>query len=240
MSRRGPIARQRRSRTLGPVLAMTYAPPLLWLTLLVGMAPVANFSLEELMRDPAATAEVSPFLGLSSNVGVLLWTSAAAVCLFTAGVLRRADDRHELRHFLLWAGLLAVVLTVDDFFMFHETVARHQLGIDEDVVLVSYAALLLWWLVRFRKVISGSEPVLFAIMVAFFGLSLAVDLLQSFIEPAIGSARILLEDGGKFLGIVGWLSYFSRTCLRAVAPRPGVQPSSVPQVGDATADAGRL
>ena len=56
-----------------------------------------------------------------------------------------------------------------------------------------------------------SSDVLLGMALAFFGISITLDLL----EPR-GLDPYLFEDGAKLAGIVSWLSYFSRTGAFAV------------------------
>jgi hypothetical protein len=57
---------------------------------------------------------------LISNLGVIGWCAAAAMCLFCAGVLRKRDDPSERRNFLAASGCLMGLLLFDDLFLLHE------------------------------------------------------------------------------------------------------------------------
>jgi hypothetical protein len=61
-----------------------------------------------------------------------------------------------------------------------------------------------------------SEFELLIISLLFFGMAAIVDLNQEKMGEIFGAWRILLEDGSKMLGIVGWFGYFSRECFVAV------------------------
>ena len=66
---------------------------------------------------------------------------------------------------------------------------------------------------KFAKYILETERLILLIALFFLGLSFSIDLFQYRIEPFMGQWRILLEDGFKFLGIVGWLGYFAHSCF---------------------------
>jgi hypothetical protein len=199
---------------LVPVLAMAAA---LW----AGLAPT------EMLRDPIMVAggdQSEFYLGLFSNLGVVLWTAAAAICLFAASELSGAPNR-EARQFLLYAGLFTLLLMLDDLFMLHENYA-------EDIVYIFYGVGLLYYVVRFFRLILRLDVVLFALTIPLFGNAVLLDLAPWRLLPgegievpeAIASSplerdavrhfgrelRYLLEDGGKFVGICCWAAFHIR------------------------------
>lgn len=206
-----------RGGDLLPVLLRTYVPAVAVLALLVVAAVLADVPVEQLTRDPIATAEVSALTGVASNLGALAWMAGATTCLFTALVIARDGARTELRRFLVWAGLLTALLCADDLFLLHESIGA-ALDVSERVILSGYAVLLIGGLWRFRDVLATTDLPLLAAALALFATSLAVDVVQESLEALLGPGRILLEDGSKILGAVGWLGYFGRTCLVALAP----------------------
>lgn len=48
--------------------------------------------------------------GVLSNVGVLVWCAAAAICFYTSTILRYEEGTDEMRSFLCWSGLISSVL----------------------------------------------------------------------------------------------------------------------------------
>ena len=199
---------------LVPVLAMAAA-------LSAGLAPT------EMLRDPIMVAggEQSEFyLGLFSNLGVVLWTAAAAICLFAASELSGVPNK-EGRRFLLYAGLFTLLLMLDDLFMLHENYA-------DDVVYILYGMGLLYYVIRFFRLILRLDVVLFALTIPLFGNAVLLDLAPWRLLPgqgievpqAIASSplerdelrhfgrelRYLLEDGCKFVGICCWTAFHIR------------------------------
>ncbi|NJN00110.1 MAG: hypothetical protein HC800_25870 [Phormidesmis sp. RL_2_1] len=168
------------------------------------------------MRDPASISQIHPLAGFSSNLGALLWTACAATCLFSHMVLRDSLNKGEIARFLLCSGLLTTMLLLDDFFLLHDFIYPQYLGINEKAVLLGYGGILLVWLLAFRRIILRTDYWLLLISLGFFTLSIGVDGLQSLIDALIGDLRILLEDGFKLFGIVGWLGYFMKCSLIAI------------------------
>jgi hypothetical protein len=169
------------------------------------------------LRDPLATLQAHPLIGALSNVGVLVWCAAAAICFLTRTLLRQHDGTDEVRAFLFWSGLISSVLLLDDFFQFHDGLVPMYLGLSEEPIFLGYGLLTAWYLVRFRRVILASEWGVLFTALAFFALSMLVDAFQ---ERWSSPWRILFEDGSKLLGIVSWSSYLIRTCVRAAAATP--------------------
>ena len=199
---------------LAPVLAMAAA---LW----AGLAPT------EMLRDPIMVAggEQSEFyLGLFSNLGVVLWTAAAAICLFAASELSGAPNR-QARQFLLYAGLFTLLLMLDDLFMLHE-------NFGDDIIYVFYGMGLLYYMIRYFRLILRLDAVLFALTIPLFGNAVLLDVAPWRLLPgqgievpeAIASSpierdelrhlgrelRYLLEDGFKSIGICCWAAFHIR------------------------------
>ena len=169
--------------------------------------------LGDLMRDPASTHGAPLHIGLVSNLGVLVWFSAAVVCLFTGAVLKATAPRDTA--FFLASGLLALILALDDFLMLHEFIGW-ALSIPETAIYGGYALLTVGWLTVFRGTIRQTDYLLLGLALALFAFSLLPDVPE--IRALYSSERLmrLLEDGGKLLGIVTWTAYFVQTSARAL------------------------
>ena len=160
-----------------------------------GHIPVSN-----LTRDMAAIANVHPLTGVVSNVGILLWCAAAAICLFSSSLLRQ-QGAHREAGFLLWAGLMTTGLLVDDFFMFHEYLAPVHFHLNEKVVHASYFCVTALYLWRHRRLILETDFRLLAAALVLFAGSTLIDVVDG-----QGWWR-LAEDGCKLLGISSWFAY---------------------------------
>ncbi|HEV2124364.1 MAG TPA: hypothetical protein VGW38_16540, partial [Chloroflexota bacterium] len=106
-----------------------------------------------LLRDPAVTTSESGFyVGSLSNLGALLWASAAVCLTFAYMVLRTVAGDRKMKNFLLASAVLTAMLSLDDFFLLHEEVYP-LIGIPEKVVYGIYLIVGVVYLARFRKTI---------------------------------------------------------------------------------------
>lgn len=169
--------------------------------------------------DPLVLVGAYPWLGLISNLGVLVWTVGAGICFFASAVLSRNNDDREYVRFLAIGGIIGTLLTLDDLFMLHEYIYPDFLHIPQNFVYVVYAAGFLWYLIKFRMLIWKTGPLLFVLSLVFFALSTACDLLlEAYKEPWFW----FWEDVPKFFGIVSWTAYFATFSFKAlVTPKTG-------------------
>ncbi len=161
--------------------------------------------LDDLMRDPIAIAASNDkfYYGLVSNLGVLLWCAAAAVCLFGTALLHQGSAGGHATLFLLYSGFFSALMLVDDLFLLHEFVVPNLFGIGERRLFLLYGLLLGGLIVAFQRLIRATDPGLFCLSLALFALGLAADQLP--LDP--GAVTRLLEDGCKFLGIAAWAGF---------------------------------
>jgi hypothetical protein len=162
-----------------------------------------------------------------SQRGVFVWAAAAPSCVLGAvAIWDRPHDR-QLSWYLVAASLITLMLGFDDAFQLHERFAPLYLGVDDIIVLGTYVNLIIIFVVRFFRVIVGTDYVLLVMAFGFFGLSIIVDVMNF---PS--TARHLFEDGPKFVGIATWMTYFFKTALLAIrrdaAAAPEAEPVPVP------------
>ena len=191
-------------------LVIVIASHLLTVILLVSIILLSlhtSIPLEKFTRDPTATMGVNPFVGIVSNIGVLLWCVSASICLFTffSIIKRRNNQLNEDTLFLLFFGLTTSILLLDDLFLIHEFIGPRILNIPEKQIYVFYGMIVLFGIVRFKKVILQNEWVILSLSFSFFALSVAIDIFGSL--PYIPSSTFV-EDSFKLLGIVSWVCYF--------------------------------
>lgn len=186
-------------------------------TLVLGLVAwlrlVQDVPIHVMTSDVTSMAGVPAYTGFVSQLGILFWAAAAALCLFCAAIARGRAGGEQARFFLA-SGLLTLVLALDDLFLLHESAFPH-LGVPEKLVFASYGAFALYYLLRFRRIILATEFLMLATAFAFFGLSVALDVLN---PPGINP--YLLEDGTKLVGVLAWLAYFARTAAASLHYRP--------------------
>jgi hypothetical protein len=181
-------------------LLLLYLPILALLFVVMIAVFSLRIPLSNLTRDMASIAHVHPLIGVVSNVGILLWCATAVICLFSRSLLRQQGFYAEAR-FLLWAGLMTLVLLVDDLFMIHEYIAPLHFHVNEKLVLASYACGAAVYLLSHRRLILAANYQLLAAAMALFTASMALDIADGRGWWRLG------EDGFKILGIASWLGY---------------------------------
>jgi hypothetical protein len=177
---------------------------------IVGIAAAFGVPADELTRDPAAVMGVRFYVGLLSNWGIMLWSAAAAMCLFTAWLLRERNSASFA--WLLASGLITALLAMDDMFMLHEDVFPNVFGIHEKVVYLIYllagGIYILYFLPEFLK----RKYLIFAAAFVFLAISVLSDSIgRWFYVPTA------VEDSFKYAGIVLWLIFFMKTARDELA-----------------------
>lgn len=154
----------------------------------------------DLTRDPANSIGFPPYQGLLSYLGILMWCATATLCIFSSIALWGRQDPQHLGPLLLASGLLSSMLLADDLFLLHEGVFRRS------VVYFTYAMALVTILIAFQRTILQTEFLILVTAGAFLALSMLSDRLIT--ERT--SLKFFVEDGFKFVGIVGWFTYYAR------------------------------
>lgn len=176
----------------------------------------------KLVRDPVTVANVPVYYGFLSQLGIFIWASTAAVCLFSYKVISASLQDSELTRFFLIAGCLTLLLGFDDAFLLHDEVFP-RLGVEEHLVFVGYALFVGYFLARFFPMIWRTDFALLAMALIFFSFSIVVDAFE--LESTAGR---LMEDGAKLVGMMSWLAYFAVTGFSAVN-RHVLRPSKMPR-----------
>jgi len=170
--------------------------------------PVGDFT-----RDPANTFDSAFYIGSITYIGAILWTVTATTCLFASLVLRSRGGSGDLQtsRFLLVSGLFTAMLLFDDLFLFHEIVFPKYLGISDYVTFSVYAAIALSYVVVFRRLILSTPFLTLILAGALLGLGMIADKLYD--DALDTSAKFLIEDGLKFMGITTWFVYYVRLAV---------------------------
>jgi hypothetical protein len=164
-----------------------------------------------LTRDPAAVAEMNPFIGFLSNVGLMLWSATAAICFFGSAQMYSRKTGLRMARFLLLSGIFTLLLLFDDTFQLHENVLPGYFHLLQYQTYTIYAVITLGFFVYFYRTILSTDFILLIFAVLF----LAVGALIEYCLP-FGNILVFIEDSSKFLGIVFWLTYFTRTATRVI------------------------
>lgn len=186
--------------------AYTFVPPAL-VMLGVGLALVVlGIPVENLTSEPTTIAQVPPYTGAVSTIGVMGWAAAIGMFLMGAALLYEKLERREAA-FLAYGAVFTSYLAIDDAFAFHESVLP-SLGIPEKATYAVLLALVIVYAVLFRPQIRQSAWLFLVLAVGLLASSVAVDLVWELLDPSSGFAiQLFVEDGFKLFGICAWVAY---------------------------------
>ena len=169
--------------------------------------------IRHLTRDPLVLAEKPFYFGFLSNVGVLLWSGTAAVCLFSSLLLFVVQGRRESILFFAVFGSISLWLMLDDLLMIHEVLDEELHLVPDKVTYTVYGLAVVVSLLRFRKLLIRVQPWVLGLSLVFFGISMGFDVLVPQGWAILQDDAYLLEDGAKLLAIFVWAVYFCRVAL---------------------------
>lgn len=198
------------SKKIHPVIYYAFIPAILLIAIIIPVNIITKIAVEKFTRDVAVIVKIQPYTGMISNIGMVLWSSAAAICFF-AFVYNKQKQNVKFQVFFLFSAIITTVLLLDDLFMLHEMVFPKYLFIPEKITVGVYGISVLIFLYSFRKNLLETYYLPLVLSLIFFALSIGFDFY-----PWVLKWHYLLEDGSKFLGIVGWLAYFSKSSLDSI------------------------
>ena len=190
---------------------MIYGPALILLFIASLISVQRNIPIANITRSLAITGG-HPLLGVISNIGAILWSSSAAFCCLSHGLLKKRKDLRGELEFVMFGGFISTILLFDDLLMLHEQIFPNYIGVSERVTFFLYGLLIVLYLIRFSKLILKTEFIYLVFALFFFALSVMIDLMPDSILPM----HYLFEDGTKLLGIVSWASYQYSICFRQI------------------------
>lgn len=173
----------------------------LFFILIIGGFAISGINMTTLSRDPSQLTHQPFYIGLLSNLGVLMWCAAAAVSLFSSVLIRVKKGSAVEAKFLQYIGILTTILLFDDLLMVHDIIFPKYLHLSELFVYFGYFIYMSCFLLKFyRFILEQTEYKLFILAFIFFGASIAMDthLLPGGID---------VEDGFKILGITSYSYY---------------------------------
>ena len=166
-----------------------------------------DIKLSLVVRDLAQTCGYPIGVGMISNIGILLLGAAASICLFTTFSGKINSDISKL---LLLGGAFSGLLCLDDFFLLHD---RY---IGPDFLNLTYLAISILILVRFKKILKKIGLFNLVISILFLGLSIFFDgVIQQIFNQSYELTQ-LIEEWFKFLGIVCWLNFWCKASSHAL------------------------
>ncbi|VXD11309.1 membrane hypothetical protein [Planktothrix serta PCC 8927] len=216
---------RQQAKVAWPSMVKIYISAVVVLMIAIIVGRIAGLTSYVLISDPAESNHLSPYTGLISNLCILGWGASAAICIFTAFVTQLNEYFYQRWFkFFLISGIFSTWLGLDDLLQIHESIgeflgelagANNPLldNLLEGVVFIIYFGLFVVYTVYFRKHIQRTEYLFLILAFGLFAFSIAIDTL---ISDTAFSGKYLLEKTPKFLGIVSWLIYFSRTGILSI------------------------
>jgi len=176
------------------------------------VATLTDNPIWKLAKDPSEVIGFPPYIGMLSNWGVVLWVAAAAICLFSAVLLKQAKGSNSTFTFLAVSGGFSLLLGVDDLFLLHDHLFPKLFHVPENYFYFLYLLAFLVYLICFIRRIIQYEYLLFGAAILFFLMSLRVFVTLPFFDQFMTTGDML-----KYFGIVFWLAFFYRTALFEVS-----------------------
>jgi hypothetical protein len=197
-------------RKVTPVLLISWIVTTLTLLISIFVSINKDIELDNFTQDPNAQFNAPFYVGFFSNVGIMIWSAALSICFYGAW---RTDAKTDKRaqEFLIFSGLITMLMTFDDLFQLHELVFPKYLSISENMVYLTYLNIYMIYFIRFRRQLLNSDFIVLGIAFFLLGLSTIIDILPLPIEK-----DTFLEDAIKLLGAITWLIYFVRTADEVV------------------------
>lgn len=152
-------------------------------------------------RDVTTLAKVPFYYGILSQICILFWAMAGAVCF----VFYKISNDKWMKDFFIASCCVTFILCIDDAFLLHEEVFPKIIGIPENLVYAIYLIIMGGYVLKFYKTILKTDFIFFLMAITFLALSMLIDKILSW--------KHLLEDGAKFIGIISWFTYFFKTGL---------------------------
>ncbi len=179
---------------------------ILYLTIL-SVSNFYNIKLSLVVRDLAQTCGYPIGVGMISNIGILFWGAAASICFFTTFL---ESINRESSKLLLLGAIFSSLLCIDDLFLLHD---RY---IGPDFLNLTYLAISIFLLVRFRRILKKIGLFNLIISILFLGLSVFFDgVIQQIFNQSYELTQ-LIEEGFKFIGIVCWLNFWCKASSNAL------------------------
>lgn len=163
----------------------------------------------KLAKDAADVIGYPPYYGMLSSWSSMMWMASAAICLFTATITRKDASDRGMWGFLLFSGLLSLMIAIDDLYLLHDRILPQALHTSEGVFYLLYLFLMMGYLILFFRQIARSDYILFWIAFFFLAFSRGFYNLIPFLRGFNTT-----NDMFKYVGIVFWLAFFIRTAAK--------------------------
>ncbi len=196
--------------------AKIFIPGFIFLAIMGMISVLGNIHFSMLSEDPIQLLNGEPYVGIITRVGIIIWAATFAILLYSSKISSIQKKPKQQTSLLIWAGLLTLFLLLDDSFMLHDVIFPEYLNINEKVFFSFYSLSVIALFYFYYKEILNSDYVLLILAFVLLGASALTDMALRFGITIPYSYAI--EDGSKFLGIIAWFSYFTRTSYNYIKP----------------------
>lgn len=183
-------------------------PAVICYTIILLIAHKYNIAPLLVIRDLLQTCDYPVAVGMISNIGILFWASASAICLFVSFT---QNIKRELSQLLFFGGGLSAFLCIDDFFLLHD---RY---INQKLLVLIYLSLILFAFFKFMKPLVKISISSLIISLLFFGMSIIIDFWFNNILTLQ-----IFEEGFKFLGIICWFNFWCKASSFSLKFKPSL------------------
>jgi hypothetical protein len=194
--------------------AKVFIPGILFLVIMAWISFLIDFDFGLLSRDPIEYLNEKPYIGVISSTGIILWAATFSILLYSCKISLSQKKPKRQTLFLLFGGLLTGLMLIDDVFMIHDVIFPNYLNIDQKVFYAFYGFSTVAFFYFFHKIVLKSDYILFILSFFLLVESVVFDLalVLGFEIPY----QYIFEDCSKFLGIIAWFAYFSRTSFMLI------------------------
>ncbi len=176
--------------------------------LLVAVKVLGRDHHASVLIDPHYSPGTSLTHGSLWVLGLAGWSWAALMSVVGVLVARRRASLAPTRRLLAGAGLLTLLMLLDDLLQLHKPVIPDATGLPSMAVLAAYALAFIAWVGVNRRAIVDSDVGVLVVTIAFFALWILVKLgPHTEMKTAVGA-------GAKLCGIAGWAAYLSLTAWK--------------------------
>ena len=163
--------------------------------------------MSKISRDPAELADFPLYYGLLSNLGILVLAAGAFISFFASFHV----EGPKIRSLLRWAGILTLILLLDDFLLIHDEVFPQVLHLPEAVVYLLYLVTFpLFFFRHLNAILEQTEYRILVLGIFLMGVSVLIDI--NFLPGGTD-----VEDSFKLFGIVAYSYYWVFTSHRLIA-----------------------
>ena len=174
----------------------------------MGLIALGNKHLvDQLLLDSNFINGAKWYAGIVTSLGTISWTAALVSALWGAWLCRLGHRRSAGRFLCTGAALTAYVMA-DDLWQLHADLLPRSTGIDKHTIEMLIALVTLAWIARYLREIRRTRWMLLVASGGALALSIVFDALPWYSNPRL---ELLLEDGAKLLGNLGWATYFVAT-----------------------------